>query len=194
MHQTRYFAMLDSQCKGPFTLEELYEAGVTPDTYVWSKKMTDWEMARDVDEIRNFTRTLLERKHYEAEQSVKKQNEEKRKDQNKSRFIQFNMEFPMVEDQVDINTPPASMIIPSILATLMCFPITGLVALLYGIKSKKEWAEALRGDNPSNSQLYSEKEKTQCKERAHHYARQARMWLGIYFFMGIILYSTVIFR
>ena len=193
MHQTRYFAMLDSQCKGPFTLEELYEAGVTPETYVWSKKMTDWEMARDVVEIRNFTRSLLERKRHEAEQSVKMQSEAKKKDQNKFRFIQFDMEFPMVEDQTDINIPPASMIVPSILATLMCFPITGLVALLYGIKSRKEWADALRADNPSNG-LYTEKERTQCKERAHHYARQARMWLGISFFMGMILYATVFFR
>ncbi len=41
----RYFAMIDGERRGPFGLDELADAGVRPDTYVWCKGMSDWEKA-----------------------------------------------------------------------------------------------------------------------------------------------------
>ncbi len=46
-----YFAMIDGERRGPFRLDQLRDAGVGPDTYVWSKGMADWEQAADVADI-----------------------------------------------------------------------------------------------------------------------------------------------
>ncbi len=54
-----YFAMIDGERRGPFTLDALHEAGVTPDTYVWSKGMSDWEQAADVADICRYYRQRI---------------------------------------------------------------------------------------------------------------------------------------
>lgn len=196
MPVTKYFAIIDDQRQGPFTLEELYKAGVTPDTYVWCKKMATWDTARNVEEIRNFTRGYLERKRQEVLQSDKDNTLQTNRVGESRRFSAaslFDEQFPMLLEQPDINMPPNSMIIPAIIVTMLCFPITGLVALYYGIRSRKEWADAMRGESPSNKALYSDSERTNCKERAHHFAGQAQMWIGISIFAGFILQTTLLF-
>lgn len=54
-----YFAMIDGERCGPFTLEALHEAGVAPSTYVWTKGMEDWEQAGAVAEICRYYRQRI---------------------------------------------------------------------------------------------------------------------------------------
>ena len=51
--------MIDGRKSGPYTLDELQEAGVTPETYVWCKGMDDWEKAADVADICRYYRQRL---------------------------------------------------------------------------------------------------------------------------------------
>ncbi len=55
----RYFAIIDGRQQGPFTLSQLPEAGVGPDTYVWCKTMDGWQQARQVADICRFYRQHL---------------------------------------------------------------------------------------------------------------------------------------
>lgn len=53
------FAMIDGRQTGPLQLDNLVEAGVGPDTYVWSKGMADWEKASEVPDICRYFRLRL---------------------------------------------------------------------------------------------------------------------------------------
>lgn len=51
--------MIDGEQKGPMNLEDLAEAGVRPDTYVWCKSLPDWMKASDVPDICRYFRLRL---------------------------------------------------------------------------------------------------------------------------------------
>ena len=76
-----------------------------------------------------------------------------------------------------------------LLLTFFCFPFTGLVAVYYSWRSRKSWEEARRSLMKGSSDLYSDKEREKLRAEAHDYARQAKMWAGITFFLGIIVYA-----
>lgn len=81
------------------------------------------------------------------------------------------------------------MLFISLLLTFFCFPFTGLVAVYYSWRSRKSWEEARRSLMKGSSDLYSDKEREKLRAEAHDYARQAKMWAGITFFLGIIVYA-----
>ena len=51
--------MIDGRQIGPIALEEVVDAGVRPDTYVWAKGMPDWVQASEVPDICRFFRLRL---------------------------------------------------------------------------------------------------------------------------------------
>ena len=55
----KYYAMINDRRCGPFTLEELSDAGVRPDTYVWSRDLPDWTHADEVADICQFFRKRI---------------------------------------------------------------------------------------------------------------------------------------
>ena len=46
-----YYVYINDQQQGPFTLEQLAELGITPETEVWTQGMADWQQAGDVAEL-----------------------------------------------------------------------------------------------------------------------------------------------
>lgn len=56
-----YYLYIDDQQRGPFSIEQLAEMGITPETEVWTEGMTDWKQAGDVPALT----TLLQRLEYE---------------------------------------------------------------------------------------------------------------------------------
>lgn len=192
---TQYFAMLDDRCQGPFPLDRLREVGVSPNTYVWSKNMADWEKAIEVEEIRDYYFNILREKNRQKNQDVeinRKRVADTVDGLYKTGFLRFGMEFPMPEDNVDLDNPPVSYVVPAIISTLFCFPITGAMAIYYSIKSRREWENALRSESETSRDLYTPEERLECKKNAHYFERMAKMWIGITFFIGVIVYATVI--
>lgn len=55
----KIFAMIDGRQVGPMELDDIVAAGVHPDTYVWSKGMSDWQKACDVPDICRYFRLRL---------------------------------------------------------------------------------------------------------------------------------------
>ena len=52
--------------EGPFTVEELSQQGITPESEVWAPGMADWMQAGDVPELT----AVLQRAEFEASQQA----------------------------------------------------------------------------------------------------------------------------
>lgn len=59
MSGMKIFAMIDGKQVGPLMLDDIVEAGVRPDTYVWCKGMADWQRASEVPDICRYFRLRL---------------------------------------------------------------------------------------------------------------------------------------
>ena len=49
----KYFYLLGSKIKGPYTLEELKKTNPHPTTLIWHKELQHWIHARDSKELRS---------------------------------------------------------------------------------------------------------------------------------------------
>lgn len=196
----KYFAMIDGERRGPFDLSELHDAGVLPETYVWCKDMDDWEKAEDVADIcRFYRRRIFDLMHPQASAPEPQTSP----DPDGDPYGQFPVRYrefvrregadPIIPDEPeeDLAMPPASMLPVSLVLTLLCCPVTGLVAIYWSVMSRRAWEEMRRGESKSSKKLYTDEERSAYSRMAHDYARKAKMWCGITFFLGFILYAFI---
>lgn len=184
-----YFAMIDGERRGPFTLDALHEAGVGPSTYVWTKGMEDWEQAGAVADIcRYYRQRIFDKMHPVA---VVPKEPEKVEETPTAGFGGYP--YPMPTDEPENpDQPPVSLLTVSILLTLLCFPPTGFVAIYYSVLSRKAWDQASHSESKKGKNLYTPEERERYTKEAHNAARNAKMWVGITFFLGMILYSFLV--
>lgn len=91
------------------------------------------------------------------------------------RYLQDQPQLPSLEEideSKNTDLPPTPMVIWAVLATILFFPPTGIAAIYFAVKSKKEWAA---GNN----------------KEAHDLCSNAKMWTGITFFLGLIAYAAI---
>lgn len=186
-----YFAMIDGERQGPFTLDALVDAGIGPDTYVWTKGMDDWEQAGDVADIcRYFRQRIFDKMHPVV---VREPEPEQKPEPEGTPSVFGSYPFPMPEDDAaERPDPPVSLLTVSILLTLLCFPPTGFVAIYYSVMSRKAWDQASHSVSKEGKELYTPEERKEYRRAAHDAARNAKMWVGITFFLGLILYSFLV--
>lgn len=151
--------MIDGRREGPFTLQQLCDAGIRPDTYVWCKGMEDWTRADEVADICRFFRLRIFDINHPApppsEEPVKEMKEEAPVD---------------MWNNVDISRTPVNLVGVSIALIILCSPLTGCIALYFALRARKNW-------------------KNGNARAAHDLTRQAKMWCGISFFLGFIGYA-----
>ncbi len=188
--------MIDGTRRGPFTLEELHSAGVMPDTYVWCKGMDDWEKAEDVADICRFYRQrIFNLMHPSAAPTA---DEQPAGESDEDAYMDFPLRFrhyarqagadPEIREQEpDYSHRPTSLIPLAVTLLVLCCPLTGFIALYYAIMSRRAWNEAHRSSQDHTKNLYSDSERQAFSRKAHEYARLARMWCGITFFLGFFL-------
>lgn len=185
-----YFAMIDGERKGPFTLAQLSDAGVRPDTYVWAKGMDDWRKAEDVADIcRHFRQHLFDKMHpsaaVPAETAAPRGNEQ---GEVTSGFGLRYQNFPMPEeDPALMQNPPMPTLLIAVVVMLLCFPPTGIMAIYYSVHSRNLWNKAqdiAQGKVSGDADAF--------RREAHDASRKAKMWVGISFFLGLIFYSFVV--
>lgn len=204
--------MIDGEQRGPFELDQLAEAGVRPSTYIWCKDMTDWEKAEDVAEVcRMFRVRLYDLMHPKAPAGPStEQDSAGRYDGNNpeegsgpTRFDRHlnDMTLPSLEEidaRVDIARKPANMVLPAVLATIFFFPPLGIFAIYFAVASKRCWAKskavAQNSEIKETSMADNEISQDDWRRLAHEYARAAKMWTGITFFIGLILYGFIFSR
>lgn len=164
----KYFAMIDGEKRGPFTLSELMEQGVHPDTYIWCKGMADWEHARDnADVCRAYRRRLMGAPVDDSPLGNGASYDGPLKDDPDG-------ENPFMAPPRDMSVPPRSLLVPAILSAIFCFAITGIVAVYFAVQVSRKWGAGER-------------------EEAYDCDRKARMWIGITFFFGIAFTATLQF-
>ena len=198
--------MIDGERRGPFTLAELHDAGVRPDTYVWCKGMADWEKAEDVADICRFYRQrifdLMHPSSPEKAGDMVSSDGQAGTSTDADPYSGVPLRFreyarkagidPSVftpSDREDFSRPPVSLITISILLIFFCFPITGFIAFYYALMSRKAWDESQRDSKDKSTDLYSTEEKKEMARKAYNYERLAKMWCGITFFLGFIFYA-----
>lgn len=189
----KYFAMIGGRQCGPYTLDELHDAGVTPETYVWCKEMEDWRPAAEVADICRYWRqrlagTLPAHTHTGAirpETAVSDIKENPESENTRYFGSPTIPDIPSPEslfEPEDPAIPPKSMLVPAILTTLACFPVTGFMAIYYAVLTRRCWSAA-EGGAPDAADL---------RRQAHDASRSARMWTGITFFLGMIFWAFMI--
>lgn len=177
----KFYAMIEGEQKGPLELEELPEIGVRPSTYIWCKGLTNWQKAEDNAEICRFYRNRLYDIMHPTPQSTQLSKEEIPPEipinPSPTRFDHYLKDSPEqiptleeIESRENTDVAPMSMIGYAWLVTFLCFPPTGIVAIVNAYRSKSEW-------KAGNSKA------------AHDYCRMAKMWTGITFFLGLIFYA-----
>jgi len=139
-----YFARQGERQTGPFTLEELPGAGVTPDTYVWCKGMEDWRKAEEIAEISRFFRVRILDMMHPPVPVEEAQPEEAAYSR-------------IPEDAPDDNTAPRTFLTESVIVTLFC-SLIGLVGIFYAARCRKAWTAG----NKEASRNYSRLAKMWC--------------------------------
>lgn len=184
----------DRRC-GPFTLEELADAGVRPDTYVWSRDLSDWTHADEVADICQFFRKRIAdlKRPRPVPLPAAADETPAAQEETPERIWLHNLPEPE-EDPADHDPsqPPPPMLLPlAIMVTVLCFPPTGIAAIYYAVKARKDWAEACRSDSRSSAQLYSDSERRDIRTHMAACVRRSMMWTGISAFLGMIVYAAI---
>lgn len=199
----KYFARINGRQEGPYTLSELIANGVRPSTYVWRKGMPDWAKAEDVSEICRAMRralagfdpetgNLLSPAQHEnaAAQEAELSPEDAMRMEEEARASGLRGVRNLPEPPTDINfdvKPRGVSIVMAILATLFCFPFTGLVAIWFAMKCRAHWKMSEQPNMPAS-------EAAAFKRKAHDDARIYRMMIGITFCLGIIMVGFTMSR
>lgn len=170
----KYFAIInDTQC-GPYTLDQLVEAGVGPDTYVWCKGMSDWQQAREVADICRFFRNrIFDLMHPSASpaRTVEVEESPSTSETTYSDIIRKIRETELTdEDLPKYEYPPRTWFFEAIILTLLCCPVTGIIAIYYGHKAMKLWKRGM-------------------KIPSHLCAKKAKTWCLYTLFFGLIIFA-----
>ncbi len=145
----QYYIIRNDQQAGPYTLEELAEMGITPDTIVWTEGMTDWTPARQVSELASlFTTTAQTPPSYSAPSYGAPQYHS---------APQYNRP-PQYSTPAERPPMPPTYLAWSIAVTILCCLVGGIVAIVYSSQVSSRY---IAGDY----------------EGAEYASRQARIWI-----------------
>ena len=182
----RYFAFIDGEQRGPFEPDQLSAAGVRPSTYVWCKGMADWQRADSVDEIRRvFTHHITHRHETpvtpepsdaQPVEAVPAQELPPEPDR-----IRFGRIPDQGEPQPNLDNPPQVSMTLAVLSLILCFPPTGILAVLFAYRAQKAWNDS----NIPGADVEA------LRIKAHENERLAKMWLGLTLAFGIIAWTLV---
>lgn len=179
----RYFAIIDDRQEGPFTLDELARAGVTPDTYVWCKEMEDWQQAREVGDICRYFRQRIHSLNHPAPKTPEVSPTRTETDSYGDVPLRFRAQIERADpekvdldsfrDSPDLSHAPTTWFpFPMILAVITFLPL-GLLAISQARKSRRAWAEGKGAE-------------------AYEYARRGKMAAGMSFSFGLLILAVLV--
>lgn len=202
----KYFAFVEGEQRGPFTLRELTGAGIRPSTYVWCKGMDDWQRADSVAEITDYLKGHINTHPEPTPQYPNSSNPTNQTpdSQNPNQESQarrppiFGRRFNIPEQEAttpDLSSPPQVSMVLAVISCLVFFPPSGIATIYYTHMALKRWkqAEDLESGretpkDPSSPQFHNPHE---LKRHAKEYERFAKMWLGLTVCLGIILWTCI---
>lgn len=183
----KYFAIIDGRQQGPFTLDQLPQAGVGPDTYVWCKTMENWQQAHTVADICRFYR-----QHLAAIMSPGGANlsyDDRKEKPADNAAADSDTDFPLrwraivekagehpvrlPEPETDLTRQPHFWLWEAVAATLLCCLPIGLAATWFAIKSRRLW-------------------RNKRAAQAHEAARTAKILVLLSLCFGLIIYAVAL--
>lgn len=189
----KYFAFLDGEEKGPFSLSQLSDVGVRPSTYVWCKGMSDWQRADSVEEIKQYFKSHVVPDHSPSEPIIinpqgpaaaGSQPSPEQRPSSRPRFSRFGIsEEDAPEPEPDLNAPPQVSMGLAMLSLVFFFP-GAFAAIYYTKRAVSTW----RG---SFSDKLDAETVTEMRKKAHDDARLSKMWIGLSIALGIIFWTLI---
>ncbi len=178
MGSKKYFARIDGEQRGPFTLDELIESGVRPKTYIWRKGMDDWERAENDAEICRAIRLRLSGVRNREIKTGEESAPLKPSDSNPEGFNFTIRRFPVDGNINPINEvgdpdrkPPYSLYIMLSFYSLIISPLIGIFAIYYAFQTRKLWLQSLK-DGLSSEQ------RRNLRIKSHDNLRKNKMAIG----------------
>lgn len=178
--------MIDGRQTGPLRLDELAEAGVRPDTYVWCKDMDDWRRAREVADICRYFRNRIHDMMHPSPAPAAPGSEAADRNAGPDtsavpmrfrpqieRADPADVDLGSFNNQADLNREPSTWYPFPMLLALVTFLPLGLLAISQARKAKRAWSEGRAAD-------------------AHEYARRGKMATGMSLSFGLIIIAAFI--
>lgn len=188
----KYFARINRETQGPFTLSQLIDAGVRPSTYVWTKEMDDWQRASDVADVCRAMRLRLAGLPVPGEETVSSgvANGTPGINSRTSEIDRLSLRnfygIPEPDAKIDYNIKPQGVsMFMAVMVAFLCFPFTGILAIWFAFKFNNLWHKSER-DNISSD------EQRRLRVSAYEQARMYRMMIGISFSLGCIMYGVML--
>lgn len=181
--EKKYYIIKDGEQCGPYPLSQLMEQGVCPDTPVWCKGMDRWKRARDVGDVCRLYRQHITALMHPTAVATTEDNAASKPDANDYEEVPMRLRYPMMKGETPVemqpeqepkyDVQPPNLILPAIVVMVLCCLPTGIIGLYYAIRCQRVWK---RGD----------------KVGAYEQLRRAKLWIGITFFLGFLVWATVI--
>ncbi|MCM1377518.1 MAG: GYF domain-containing protein [Clostridium sp.] len=197
LNKVKFFVMSEQGQSGPYDLSQLTEIGLRPSSYVWTKGMADWLRADEVPEICYLFRqhlvggaicnspvekdTILNPKSDDGAINNLPQDEDAR------RFVRSFTADDDPPENIDLNTPPLNLLPIAILTAILCFPLSGVVAIYYSYRIRKLWRDSDRED-------ITDAERNELRLKSYDSLRLAKMWIGYTISLGLIFSAITIFK
>ena len=196
----KYFARINKENVGPLSLSQLVEAGVRPSTYIWHKGLSEWQRADDDPDVCRAIRRHLAGLDPEtgnplytpatAEKNTPTPEEQLKAMQEAAAngFLGLHA-LPEPPENTDYfsHKPTGVSVMIAIIATIVCFPFTGIAAIYFALRCSTHWKMS---ENPE----ISEEDRKKLQIKAHADARLYRMMIGITFCLGMIMAGFTLSR
>ena len=126
MEDVKYFAMLGSQRVGPMTLDELKTIGLTPVTPVWRTGMADWAQASTLPELASCFGPAAAPSYPPYNSNYPYNNQSPKAD--------YGSGYYNPQESGQMPPRPDTYLVWSIVVTVLCCLVGGIVALVYSSK------------------------------------------------------------
>lgn len=144
MEEAKYYAMMGSERVGPMTIDDLRNLGITPRTPVWRPGMADWADASTLPELSQCFAPQPPYHPYSQPQQ--------------GGYPPYNNGYNQDNNNNVLPPRPDNYLVWSIVVTILCCLIGGIVALVYSSKVNSAYD---RGDYAA-SMSASNSAKTWC--------------------------------
>lgn len=128
----QYFYASGDQQLGPFSLQELQSKRLTKDTYVWYEGLADWTRAGDLPELNALFEAQTMAPPQPSVQQSPPPPAQGGYQQQGGRYQQY---------QQPSGIKPKTWLVESILTTLFCCLIGGIIGIVYASQVDSKWAQ-----------------------------------------------------
>lgn len=168
-----YIDKATNQQQGPFNIDELKMKNITPDTMIWFSGLPNWLEAGKIPAL-SFLFNSTQAQASTQQQSVP--NNAAQQPRMYQSNVYGNYGAPIRNNEMEIRPMPKSWLIESVLVTVFCSLIFGIIAIVYASKVESAY---YAGDY----------------ETSLNSSKKAKMWLliGVGISVGLVVLAIIFY-